>query len=263
MAGTAIFYQPPFGLPGYISRPNTGEDIGSVALDQTSPPLLYGIPFKFSSGLATALATNDSASLVAGFLTASVPNRQPASNVGQGFGTTTPNKAYQQGYMKRGYMWVTCLGATAPVIDAPVFVRVRDQGSTGRAVGTVEADYGTFALAASACQGTGNGTININATPTATGVVPGVYRAVCIGVATNSGTFEVFDPQGVFIGRAVVGTLFNGVIKFTIADGTTDYAIGDFFNLTATADCEIIPGAFFAGSTRDSANVTEIRYNKP
>jgi hypothetical protein len=67
-------------------------------------------------------------------------------------------------------------------------------------------------------------------------VKDGVYKAVCTGVASNSGTFRVEDPNGVHIGNATVGTPFNKEIKFTIADGGTDFALGDEFLITVAAD---------------------------
>ena len=67
-------------------------------------------------------------------------------------------------------------------------------------------------------------------------VKDGVYRAVCTAVASNAGTFRVEDPTGVHIGNATVGVAFNKEIKFTIADGSTDFALGDEFLITVAAD---------------------------
>ncbi len=80
---------------------------------------------------------------------------------------------------------------------------------------------------------TGNGTIGtVSAGATAKA---GVYQAICIEAAANGGTFEVEDPDGVIVGRAVVGTAFSGPVVFTIADGTTDFAAGDRFTITVAA----------------------------
>ena len=68
--------------------------------------------------------------------------------------------------------------------------------------------------------------------PVAAGAKNGVYRAVNELVATNSGEFVVFDPDGTEIGRVAVGATFNNQIKFVIADGATDFAIGDAFSIT-------------------------------
>jgi hypothetical protein len=46
----------------------------------------------------------------------------------------------------------------------------------------------------------------------------------------------VFDPQGVEIGRVAVAGTFNNQIKFVIADGSTDFAVGDAFSVTVGAE---------------------------
>jgi hypothetical protein len=62
---------------------------------------------------------------------------------------------------------------------------------------------------------TGNGAISaVSAGSTAKS---GVYTAICIEPASNGGTFEVEDPDGVIVGTAVVGTPFAGPVNFTIA----------------------------------------------
>ncbi|WP_454626937.1 head decoration protein [Bradyrhizobium cenepequi] len=80
---------------------------------------------------------------------------------------------------------------------------------------------------------TGNGTLTLDVTaPVAAGAQNGKYRAVCIAVAANGGTFAVFDPSGVEIGKVAVAATFNNQIKFVIADGATDFASGDAFTIT-------------------------------
>ena len=41
----------------------------------------------------------------------------------------------------------------------------------------------------------------------------------------------MFDPKGVAIGRVAVGATFNNQIKFSIADGATDFVVGDAFTV--------------------------------
>jgi hypothetical protein len=80
---------------------------------------------------------------------------------------------------------------------------------------------------------TGNGVITLDAAaPIAAGAKNGVYRAVNELVAANSGEFVVYDPDGIEIGRVAVAATFNNQIKFVIADGATDFAIGDAFSIT-------------------------------
>jgi hypothetical protein len=77
---------------------------------------------------------------------------------------------------------------------------------------------------------TGNGTIS--GLSALSGVQLGNYRAVCTAAATNAGTFTVTDPLGNTLGTVTVGgAAFNNQISFTIADGTTDFIVGDGFTI--------------------------------
>src|SRR5215471_9034599 len=62
--------------------------------------------------------------------------------------------------------------------------------------------------------------------------LPSVYRVVNELVATNSGEFVIYDPDGIEIGRVAVAATFSNQVKFVIADGSTDFAIGDAFSIT-------------------------------
>ncbi len=77
---------------------------------------------------------------------------------------------------------------------------------------------------------TGNGTIT--AVSAGDNAKAGVYQITCIEPGTNLGTFAVENPDGVTIGRAIVGAAFTGEIDFTINDGATDFVAGDRFTVT-------------------------------
>jgi len=95
---------------------------------------------------------------------------------------------------------------------------------------------GGVASAAAAEGNTGNGTITMDGTtPVLSGGQLGVYKAVCTAAAANSGTFQVTDPAHNVLGNATVGTAFSNQIKFTIADGATDFAVGDEFDIEVVA----------------------------
>lgn len=86
----------------------------------------------------------------------------------------------------------------------------------------------------SAIVGTGNGAIG-TITPSA-GVQEGVYVLKIITATTNSATFEVRDPQGDVIGTGATGVAFSGGgLAFTLADGSTDFIVGDLINITVAA----------------------------
>jgi hypothetical protein len=92
----------------------------------------------------------------------------------------------------------------------------------------------TVAFAAGAGN-TGNGVLTLGTPQFSATAVPGVYRVVFIEPVTNLGTFLVEAPNGVIVGRGVVGTLFAGPVRFTIADGATDFVAGDEFQITVSA----------------------------
>lgn len=87
-------------------------------------------------------------------------------------------------------------------------------------------------VAAAVAGNTGNGTIGTLSM--LAGVKEGVYKIMCIEPASNGGVFEVSDPDGYTIGRAVVASAFANQIGFTIADGATDFVAGDSFTFTVT-----------------------------
>ena len=83
---------------------------------------------------------------------------------------------------------------------------------------------------------TGNGTLTLDGTtPLLVSHQAGVYTVRCITAATNGGTFEVYDPTGDSLGIVAVGATFANQIKFAIADGSSDFIVGDGFDITVTA----------------------------
>lgn len=115
--------------------------------------------------------------------------------------------------------------------------RSRDPGTFSGAVkhlpGEVLAKKAAGTAAATANAGnTGNGTFTLDATtPVLPNAKAGIYAVRCTAAAANSGTFRVFDPNGEVIGDIVVGQTFSDQIKFVIADGATDFVVGDGFGV--------------------------------
>ncbi len=104
------------------------------------------------------------------------------------------------------------------------------------AAGTVlgQITKGTIAVGAVTFAGTGNGTCTKASTAYSTAAVAGNYVAVCVEKTTDSGLFSVKRPDGTIDGYAVIGTAYDGQVKFTLADGATDFAQGDAFTLPVT-----------------------------
>jgi len=104
-------------------------------------------------------------------------------------------------------------------------------------LGTIFGYSTETAVAIAAVAGnTGNGVATLATPAVADGARPGVYQAICIEPASDAGTFEVFGPDGVSIGTATVGVAFTGEVKFTIADGATNFVAGDAFKITVPND---------------------------
>jgi len=82
--------------------------------------------------------------------------------------------------------------------------------------------------------GTGNGTVGAVTTGTKTKV--GVYVLTCIAAATDSGTFQVVDPDGIRLPDLTVAVAYAGDhIKLTVADGSTDWGVGAIIHVTVAA----------------------------
>lgn len=106
------------------------------------------------------------------------------------------------------------------------------------ALGTVlgRITLGTATAAAKAGGNTGTGTLTLDAeTPVLAQAMAGVYAVRCIAAAANGGTFRVTDPLGRVLGDVAAGATFSNQIRFALADGATDFAAGDGFDVTVAA----------------------------
>lgn len=64
----------------------------------------------------------------------------------------------------------------------------------------------------------------------------GTYKVTITEAAANGGKFSVIAPDGFEIGTGTVGVAFSKEgIAFTLADGSTDFAVGDAINLAVQA----------------------------
>lgn len=98
----------------------------------------------------------------------------------------------------------------------------------GRMVGAVTP---TSTSAAKSGGNTGNGTMG--AITTTIGTRPGVWTVRITVAALNAGTFELRDPGGILQATGTVAVAFNQAgLAFTLADGTTDFIVGDGFDIT-------------------------------
>jgi hypothetical protein len=94
--------------------------------------------------------------------------------------------------------------------------------------GTVLGKITTGTAAATAGTNTGNGAMG--AITVGVAAITGTYLLKITKAAANAGDFEVFDPQGDVCGVGTVGVAFaGGGLSFTLADGATDFVVGDSF----------------------------------
>lgn len=100
----------------------------------------------------------------------------------------------------------------------------------GKVVGRVYS--GGTAAAAAQAGNTGNGVMGA---VTVTNAPPGNYQVVITAPGANVGEFEVRAPGGAVIGQGTVASAYSaGGLAFTLADGATDFAAGDTFNIVVT-----------------------------
>jgi len=92
---------------------------------------------------------------------------------------------------------------------------------------------GSTAFSGTANTNTGNGTIS--AVTIGANCQVGAYRLICSAAATNSGTFQVFDPAGRRLADLTVATAYAGQIGLTVADGSADWIVGDDITVTVAA----------------------------
>jgi hypothetical protein len=94
---------------------------------------------------------------------------------------------------------------------------------------------GPGAASAAATGGnTGNGTMG--SITVSAGAVLGDYKLTISAAATDAGTFLLEKPDGSIVGAGTVGAAFSkGGLAFTVADGGTDFVVGDSFTITVTS----------------------------
>ncbi|MGZ5615632.1 MAG: head decoration protein [Methylobacter sp.] len=95
----------------------------------------------------------------------------------------------------------------------------------GAVLGRIETGSATAAATAG---NTGNGVMG--AITEHQGIQAGNYVLTIKKAVANAGDFQVVSPQGHVVGIGSVGAAFNGGgLAFTLADGSTDFIVGDSF----------------------------------
>jgi hypothetical protein len=172
------------------------------------------------------------------------------TKVGTGNGTMTAVTAGARA--KKGTYTATCTAAPTGAVSTPT-TGTAEAGNTGAGTMTAvtagaSAVAGTYRAICTAAPGgtptmpttgtkvgTGNGTMTgVSAGAEAQA---GTYKATCMS-ATVSGSevFKVVDPDGNRLDDATVGVAYTSAqINFTMNDGSSDFIVGDYFTVLATA----------------------------
>ncbi len=165
-------------------------------------------------------------------------------------GTNMPAGCYVPGMMvnglTRGTITVQLQGGYPAGAGSPVYIRTTVDGSfPGRVIGGIECvpDPNATVIGTANASNTGNGTIG-TLSMLSLGK-NGVYT-VSFTAAT---AFNVYDPDGNFIGVGATGVAFNAgtQVQFTITAGGTAFVRGDAFIVTVTSKTVVIPNIVFKG----------------
>lgn len=143
--------------------------------------------------------------------------------------------------MIRGVMWAKALAAVTK--GDPVYYT--SAGGLTNVPGSRSAEAG-------AVSGTGNGAmgaITVGATAKLGAHVLKITKA-----ASDAGDFEVIDPEGDVVGVGTVGVAFSGGgLSFTLADGSTDFAVGATITISVSGGNTPIEGARWDSSAAQNA----------
>lgn len=130
------------------------------------------------------------------------------------------------------------LGGRYPIMQDSVTIPESQTLARGSVLGLIALAAGTAEAGGS---NTGDGAISAFALSATGGpATVGDYTATCVTAVTNSGVFNVTDPGGNLIGQMTIAvssntTFTGGGITFNIADGGTDFAVGDLFTIPVDA----------------------------
>ncbi|MBB4042007.1 hypothetical protein GGR34_003692 [Microvirga flocculans] len=221
---------------GWYAMLQSGQRLGVI-------PRLLGSPGFTGKFSRTAGATNVSSAVKSG------------GNAGTGTLTLASSPAYG-GSVKPGIYQVRCIGGSFAATAAAAEGNTGNGAVTGvgTGVGAAAGVYTATCFAAAANGGTFvvenpngqtigvvqvgqayNGPVTFTIGDGSTDFAIGDRFTITVApsVPANGGVFSVRDPDGAMLANATVGEAYTGAhIRFTIADGATDFAVGDGFDVT-------------------------------
>ena len=250
----------PAGIPGDLTR-KQGSIVEARQFDATNPPAVYGVPvvIETTGGVRKVLSTDTSASIY-GFILRPFPISN--INTTDGLGTSGVNTNFPADIARKGYIDVVLQNSTAAALAGQVYVRAA--ATSGSLLqGGIEAAASSTIAAAAKGGITGNGTCTALSVKSA--AMTGVYKVIVEIAGTNSATWNLYSPDGDLLdqkqysGSGSTAVFSNPEIGFTITDGSTDFVVGDEFDITVTLVNIAVPNCTFMGAADSTGNV-EISY---
>lgn len=144
-----------------------------------------------------------------------------------------------QGDLSEAYVPFTLLAGDVPLLSTRSETILDQNAEVPQytVLGRVAADQGDAANSTAGepvFTGTGNGTLTLANPAVSDAVMAGTYKVSLVEVASDGGKFAVVRPDGTVDGYALVGVAYDGQIKFTIADGGTDFSGAAQFSVPVT-----------------------------
>lgn len=157
---------------------------------------------------------------------------------------------------------VSDFGTTYSTVQANDLVAIRvasDEGGHEMITGSIAAKFPTPLVGT---DNVGNGVLG---TITAGSLIEtGTYVLICTAAATDAGTFSVRSPSGELLPDLTVASAYSGDhINVTLADGATDFAVGDRFDVYVNFEVAIGTALYGAadGKVSDTSSGTTIGKN--
>jgi phage tail sheath gpL-like len=169
-------------------------------------------------------------------------------------GTALANKDY---VARIGGITSDSFTVPSGAIDLSVVLLAMYNAITAHPEMPVTLAYTYDTLVVGACQGTGDGTVTGLDVASGGQPTPGVWILTCTAEAVDGGTFKLVDPNGVTIDSAIavgVAETDVGGLTFTVADGSEDYDIGDYFEITVPA-LTLVPTSKWKGASANRITI--------
>lgn len=152
--------------------------------------------------------------------------------------TNIGNNSAAPGIAAEMYIPDQLIAGNLKLVTQPITI-LSGEGVVKRGTVLGQQTSGAATAAAKSGGNTGNGTCT--AVSSKGIAVTGVYKVRCTIAGTNTATFDLYKPDGGLIdqeqlsGSGGTAVFANAHLGFTITDGSTDFIVGDGFDITVAA----------------------------